>query len=110
MEETRELTKKVFSGEERKPYGRSVRPIVELCARNLSRPMYPLMIHLCYFCQKASSERDFFETNGGRVYIHIQMCPRCTEFNRASQEAAKDVLRKYAERESEEVLTEKNVS
>jgi len=103
MEDSREHSRRSFSGEERKPYGRSIKPPIELCDRNFMRSMYPLMVHLCYYCQKASSERDFFETNSGRLYIHIQMCPRCFEFNRASQEAAKDVLKKYAERESEEV-------
>jgi len=42
-------------------YGRTIRPPIELFARNLERPMYPLMIHLCFFCQKQSSEKDVFE-------------------------------------------------
>lgn len=103
MEEQRELSKRPFTGEERKPYGRTIRPPLELCVRNLERPMYPLMIHLCFYCQKGTSERDFFETNSGRLYFHVQMCARCAEFNRASQEAAREILRKYAMRENEEV-------
>jgi len=91
-----------YSSEERKPYGSSIRPPIELCARNFERPMYPLTVHLCYFCQKQSSERDFFETNTGRWYINIQLCPRCTEYNRASQEAARQVLQRYSARESED--------
>jgi hypothetical protein len=102
MEDVREIKKIPFSDEEKKPYGRSIRPPIELCARNLERPMYPLMIHLCYFCQKASSERDFFETNAGRWYANIQMCPRCCEYNRASQEAGARVIAKFAAQDKTE--------
>jgi len=62
--------------------------------------MYPLMIHLCFFCQKQSSEKDIFETNAGRIYLHIQLYPRCVEYNRSSQEAGREVLQKYALREA----------
>lgn len=102
MEEIIEIKKRSFVDEEKKPYGRSIRPAIELFARNLERPMYPLMIHLCYFCQKASSEKDFFETNSGKWYLHVQLCPRCSEFNRASQEAGTKVLKRYAAQEAEE--------
>ena len=95
MEEIKEIKKRPFVDEETKPYGRSIRPSIEICGRNLERPMYPLMIQLCYFCQKASSEKDFFETNTGKWYLHIQLCPRCVEYNRASQEAGTRVLKRY---------------
>jgi len=103
MEETRESVKSSFNGgEERKPYGRTIRPPIELFAINLERPMYPLMIHLCFFCQKQSSEKDVFETNVGRIYLHVQLCSRCVEYNRSSQEAGREVLQKYAIREAED--------
>lgn len=101
MEDIKEVCKKPFVNEERRPYGRSIKPAIELCARNFDRPMYQLMLHLCYNCQKYSSEKDFFETNSGRWHINIQMCPRCCEFNRACQEAAKNVLIRYAAQEEE---------
>lgn len=102
MEETKELRKRVFVDEEKKPYGRSIRPPVELCGRNLERPMYQIMLQLCFYCQRASSERDVFETNGGRWYMNVQLCPRCAEYNRATQEAGNRVLKRYAEQEAEE--------
>jgi len=83
--------------EERRPYGRSIRPPIQLCARNFEKPMYPLMVHLCYYCQKQSSKKDFFETNNGRWYVNIHLCPRCVEYNRASQEAGRDVLRRHSQ-------------
>jgi hypothetical protein len=101
MEEIREIKRKAFVDEEKKPYGRSIRSPIELCGRNLERPMYPLMIHLCYFCQKTSSEKECFETNSGRWYFNVQMCPRCCEFNRASQEAGNMVIKRYISQEKE---------
>jgi len=98
MDDSREPARRLFASEERKPYGRTIRPPIELCARNFERPMYPL----CYFCQKQSCSRDFFETNSGRLYVTIQLCPRCAEYNRASQEVARVVLQRYAARDSEE--------
>lgn len=99
MEESK---KRTFVDEEKKPYGRNIRPPIEICGRNFERPMYPLLIQLCYFCQKASSEKNCFETNSGRLYFNIQMCPKCGEYNRASQEAGIRVLQRYAAQEAEE--------
>lgn len=102
MEEIVEIKKRPFTDEEKKPYGRTMRPPIELCGRNLERPMYPLMIHLCYFCQKNSSEKDVFETNSGKWYFNVQMCPRCCEYNRAMQEAGNAVIKKYIAQQVEE--------
>lgn len=104
MEEVRESRKRLFADEEKKPYGRSIRAPIELCSRNLERPMFPLMIHLCFYCQKNSSEKDFFETNSGKWYLNIQMCPRCCEYNRASQEAGNAVIKRYIAQEVEDKM------
>lgn len=78
-------------------FGRSIRPPIEICARNLPRPMYPLMIQLCYFCQKSSSERDCYMTDSGKVYFSIQMCRNCYEYNSVTQEAGRIVLNRHNE-------------
>jgi hypothetical protein len=110
MEELREIKKRSFVDEEKKPYGRSIRPPIEICGRNFDRPMYPLLLQLCYYCQKNSSKRDFFETNSGKWFLNIQLCPRCSEYNRASQEAGIRVLQRYAAQEVEEASTAKVIN
>jgi len=75
------------------PYGRSIQAPILLCARNMERPMYPLMVELCYNCQKNSSERSCFETNTGKWLFTIAMCPLCCEYNRVVQEAGNAVLK-----------------
>ena len=92
--ESSEVKPKVII-EERRPFGRSINPPIELCARNLPRPMYPLMIELCYFCQKSSSERDCFITDSGKLFFSVQMCPKCVEYNRAVQEAGCVILQRH---------------
>ena len=79
---------------ENKPTGRIIRSPIELCSRNLLRPMYPLMIYLCYFCQKNSSEKDCFKTGSGRLLFSIQLCKNCVEFNSSIQDTACQVLHK----------------
>ena len=97
-----EVKKQLYTDTEHKPYGRSIRPPIEVCARNLERAMYPLMLQLCYYCQKSSSERDVFETNSGKIFFNIQLCARCVEYNRASQQAGTRVLLKYKAQEQED--------
>lgn len=81
-------------------YGRSIRPPIELCSRNFDRPMYPLTIQLCYFCQKSTCERDCFVTSSGKMYFSVQLCPRCIEYNKAIQETGSTVLKRHlAERQ-----------
>lgn len=94
--------------EDRRPFGRSIKPPVELCARNLPRPMYPLMIELCYFCQKSSSDRDCFVTDSGRVFFSVQLCPKCVEYNRAVQEAGCVVLNRHLSEQKHLAAEEKN--
>ena len=77
--------------------GRSIRPLIELCSRNLPRPMYPLMIHLCYFCQKNNSEKDCFKTGSGKLIFTIHICKKCVDFNLSIQETAFHVLHKQNE-------------
>jgi len=72
--------------------GKSIKPPIQLCSRNMPRPMYPLTIQLCYFCQKGSSEKDCFITEYGKVYFSVQVCPNCLEYNKAMQEAGSEVL------------------
>lgn len=101
MEEISETRKRPFVDEEKKPYGRSIKSPLELFGRNLERPMYPTMLQLCYYCQKSSADRDAFETNSGRWYFTIQMCPPCFEFNRASQEAGNGVIKRYVAQDAD---------
>lgn len=85
---------------ERLPFGRNVKQPIVLCSRNYERPMYPLTVQLCYFCQKSTAERDCFVTDSGKFYFSVQMCPRCMEFNKAIQDAGSIVLKRHsAERE-----------
>jgi hypothetical protein len=76
---------------------KKIKAPIELCARNMPRPMYPLMIQLCYFCQKNSSEKECLQNNNGQTYFMIKMCPKCMEYNKALQEAGKSVLQKQLE-------------
>lgn len=71
---------------------RSIKPPIELFARNLPRPMYSFMIQLCYYCQKCNSERDCFATNSGKLYFTVKMCKNCSEYNKIVQEAGFSVL------------------
>ena len=75
--------------------GKLIHAPMEICGRNFERPMYPLTLNLCFYCQKNSSERQIFETATGRWYIQIILCPRCVELNKASQEAGRQVLRNH---------------
>lgn len=102
MSEEKSVTEQIH----KKPYGRNVPPPVELCARNLPRPMYNLMVTLCYFCQRSSSERDCFIMDSGRAYFSVQMCSKCLEYNKASQEAGSAVLRRHLA-EEEAIKNEK---
>lgn len=78
-------------------FGKSIKSPIELCSRNLPRPMYPLMIHLCYFCQKTSSEKDCFKTHSGKLIFSIQLCQKCVEYNIMTQEAGLAVLNRQVE-------------
>lgn len=75
--------------------GTLIKSPLQICARNLDKPMYPLILNLCYYCQKNSSEKDIFETASGRWYIQIILCSKCVEFNIASQEAGRKILQKH---------------
>jgi hypothetical protein len=74
--------------------GQKMKLPFELCSRNLERPMYPLMVYMCFFCQKTSSERECFETSNGRIYLTIPLCARCVQYNKISQEAGRQWLAK----------------
>jgi len=82
---------------------------LELCSRNFPKPMYQLMIHLCYMCQKLSTERDCFEAGiSGKTYFNIQMCVMCMDYNQAMQAAGKKVLEQYIkDRETDKRIEEK---
>jgi len=78
--------------------GEIIQPTSALCARNFSKPMYNLAIQLCYYCIQNNSKRDFFETNGKRISIKIQLCQCCAEFNQASQKAGEQVVQEYCDK------------
>jgi len=88
-----------FDEDSKKVKGRKIHPPIDLCARNFERPMYSTLLYMCYYCQKHNCERDFYETNAGRWYIQIQLCKKCAEFNRASQEAGREVLLRYVNKQ-----------
>src|SRR3569832_1744065 len=64
------------------PYGRSIQAPILLCARNMEKTMYPLMVELCYNCQKNSSERSCFETNTGKWLLTKTKKPQKNKKNR----------------------------
>lgn len=76
-------------------YGQVVKTPLRICGHNLQKPMFPLIIHFCYYCQKSSSERDVFQTNSGKIFLNVQLCHKCVEYNIASQEAGDRVLNHY---------------
>jgi hypothetical protein len=102
MEQDRKL---VIDSNERHVFGRSIRQPIVLCSRNFDRPMYPLTVQLCYFCQKSTAERDCFVTDSGTFYFSMHMCSRCMEYNKSIQEAGSIVLRRHIA-EKDMVMTE----
>jgi hypothetical protein len=89
----------------KKPQGKNMKPTIELCARNLPKPMYHLMLELCYFCQKNSSDRDCFLSDSGKMYFSVQLCKKCVQYNTAIQETARCILNKQLQ-ETKQIIGE----
>lgn len=68
--------------------GQRIKSPFDLC----TRPMYPMVVYMCFYCQKRCSERECFQYPSGKTYFSIPLCSRCVEYNRASQEAGRTVL------------------
>jgi hypothetical protein len=71
--------------------GRWDRPPIRLFSMDYPKPMFPLTILLCYMCRKKNGNRDCFLT-GSHASLSIEVCRKCLEFNRISQEAGIDAL------------------
>lgn len=107
MEQDRKL---VIDHNDRHAFGRNIKQPIVLCSRNFERPMYPLTVQLCYFCQKSTGERDCFVSDSGKFYFSLQMCSRCMEYNKAIQEAGSIVLKRHlAEKEMIMIEPDKKV-
>jgi len=53
MDQFKEESRLSFNCAQKAPYGRNIKPPIEICSRKLeNNPMYPLMLYLCFSARK----------------------------------------------------------